>query len=216
MVGVTRSIMMVAPAVNMQGEFIILPMQTFDTYTWVILPLLVFLARFVDVTLGTMRIIFLSRGRKILAPALGFVEVFIWITAVSQIVRGAQNFAAYFAYAAGFAVGNYVGMLIEEKLAIGTLVVRIILPKNGSSLAARLREERYGVTFVDGHGGSGNPVALVYTVVMRKELNQIIGIIEEVSPKAFYTVEELRSVREGVFPVRPPMAHRNLFGRKKK
>jgi len=78
--------------------------ETFDTYTWVILPLLVFLARFVDVALGTMRIIFLSCGRKFLAPALGFVEVFIWITAVSQIVRGAQNFAAYFAYAAGFAV----------------------------------------------------------------------------------------------------------------
>jgi hypothetical protein len=105
-------------------------METFDWYTWVILPLIVFLARFVDVTLGTMRIIFLSRGRKFLAPALGFVEVFIWITVVSQIVGGAQNnLLAYFAYAAGFAVGNYVGMVIEEKLAIGTLVIRAIFPK---------------------------------------------------------------------------------------
>jgi len=182
----------------------------------IVLPFIVFLARFVDVTLGTLRIIFLSRGRKLLAPLLGFVEVFIWITVVSQIVRGAQNFAAYFAYSAGFAVGNYVGMLIEEKLAIGTLVIRIILPKNGNTLAVRLREEGYGVTFVDGHGGSGNPVALIYTVVMRKELDQIIGIIEEVTPKAFYTVEELRSVRQGVFPLRPQMVHSNLFGRKKK
>jgi len=191
-------------------------METFDTYVWIVLPLIVFLARFVDVTLGTLRIIFLSRGRKLLAPALGFVEVFIWITVVSQIVRGAQNFAAYFAYAAGFAVGNYVGMLIEEKLAIGTLVVRIILPKNGNSLSARLRDEGYGVTFVDGHGGSGNPVALVYTVVMRKELEHIVGIIEELTPKAFYTVEELRSVRQGVFPLRPQVVHGSLFGRKKK
>lgn len=206
---------MVAPAINRQGEFIIHSMETFDTYTWVILPLLVFLARFVDVTLGTMRIIFISRGRRFLAPALGFVEVFIWITAVSQIVRGAQNFAAYFAYAAGFAVGNYVGMLIEEKLAIGTLVIRIILPKNGSSLVSRLREEGYGVTFVDGHGGNG-PVVLVYTVVMRRELNQIIGIIEETSPKAFFTVEELRSVRQGIFPVRPQKLQVGLFARTKK
>jgi uncharacterized protein YebE (UPF0316 family) len=191
-------------------------METFDTYTWLILPLIVFLARFVDVTLGTLRIIFLSRGRKFLAPALGFIEVFIWITVVSQIVRGAQNFVAYFAYAAGFAVGNYVGMLIEEKLAIGTLVIRIILPKNGDLLSARLRDEGYGVTFVDGQGGSGNPVALVYTVVMRKELDQIIKIIDEVSPKAFYTVEELRSVRQGVFPVRSQIVQVNRFGRKKK
>ena len=192
-------------------------METLDLNLGVIaLPLIVFLARFVDVTLGTLRIIFLSRGRKWLAPTLGFVEVFIWITVVSQIVRGAQNFAAYFAYAAGFAVGNYAGMLIEEKLAIGTLVIRIILPQNGNLLSARLREEGYGVTFVDGHGGSGNPVALVYTVVMRKELSHVIGIIEELTPKAFYTVEELRSVRQGVFPVRPQMMHSNLFGRKKK
>jgi len=190
-------------------------METFDTYTWVILPLLIFLARFIDVTLGTMRIIFLSRGKKFLAPALGFVEVFIWITAVSQIVRGAQNFAAYFAYAAGFAVGNYVGMLIEEKLAIGTLVIRVILPKKKTPLIDRLREAGYGVTFVDGQGGSG-PVILVYTVVMRKELHQIIQIIEETAPKAFFTVEELRSVQQGIFPVRPQRLQAGLFGRTKK
>ncbi|MDX1377443.1 MAG: DUF5698 domain-containing protein [Anaerolineales bacterium] len=180
-----------------------------------VLPFVVFLARFVDVTLGTLRIIFLSRGRKFLAPALGFVEVLIWITVVSQIVGGAQNFGAYFAYAAGFAVGNYFGMLIEEKLAIGTLVVRIILPKNGNTLVTRLREEGFGVTFVDGHGGSG-PVVLVYTVVMRRELYRVIEIIEETTPKAFYTVEELRSVRQGIFPLKPQMIRADLFGRKKK
>jgi uncharacterized protein YebE (UPF0316 family) len=190
-------------------------METFDWNTWVILPLIVFTARMVDVTLGTVRIIFLSRGRKILAPLLGFVEVFIWITVVSQIVGGAQNYVAYFAYAAGFALGNYVGMLIEEKLAIGTLVVRIILPKKRNSLVNHLRDEGYGVTFVDGHGGSG-PVILVYSVVLRKELDQIINIIEDTSPKAFFTVEELRSVRQGIFPVRPQRMQNDLFGRKKK
>lgn len=191
-------------------------METFDWYTWVILPLIVFAARFVDVTLGTMRIIFLSRGRKFLAPALGFVEVFIWITVVSQIVGGAKNnFLAYFAYAAGFAVGNYVGMVIEDKLAIGTLVVRAILSKNGDELIQRLREAGYGVTFVDGHGASGE-VVLIYTIVMRKELAQVINIIHETAPKAFFTVEELRSVQQGIFPVRPFHTREDLFGRKKK
>lgn len=191
-------------------------METFDWYTWVILPVIVFFARFVDVTLGTMRIIFLSRGRKFLAPALGFVEVFIWITVVSQIVGGAKNnLLAYFAYAAGFAVGNYFGMVLEDKLAIGTLVIRAILPRNGNSLVTRLREEGYGVTIVDGHGASG-AVILVFTVVMRKELEQVVDLIHEVAPKAFFTVEELRSVQQGIFPVRASRVHGDLFGRKKK
>lgn len=190
-------------------------METFDWYTWVILPLIVFLARVTDVTLGTMRIIFLSRGRKALAPLFGFMEVLIWITVVSQIVGGARNLAAYFAYAAGFAVGNFFGMMIEDKLAIGTLVVRAILPKDGSSLVERLREEGYGVTFVDGQGASG-AVILVYTVVMRRELEQVVRIIQEVSPKAFFTVEELRSVQQGIFPVRSSRMGEEFFRRKRK
>jgi uncharacterized protein YebE (UPF0316 family) len=191
-------------------------METFDTYTWITLPLIVFLARLVDVTLGTMRIIFLSRGRKIIAPLLGFVEVFIWITVVSQIVGGAKNnLLAYFAYAAGFAVGNYVGMVIEDKLAIGTLVVRVILPRNGNELTERLREAGYGVTFVDGHGASGE-VVLIYTVVMRRELSKVADIIHSTAPKAFFTVEELRSVQQGIFPVQTSSMRADLFGRKKK
>lgn len=191
-------------------------METFDWFTWVILPLIIFLTRVLDVTLGTLRIIFISRGRKYLAPLLGFIEVLIWITVVSQIVGGASNFAAYFAYAAGFAAGNYVGMWIEERLAIGTLVVRIILSHNGKSLVDGLRESGFGVTYVDGHGAAG-PVMLVYTIVMRKELDHVVEIIEKAAPKTFFTVEELRSVREGIFPVHTTMPRQGpLLGRKSK
>lgn len=191
-------------------------METFDWYTWVILPLIVFLARVTDVTLGTMRIIFISRGWKIIAPLFGFVEVFIWITVVSQIVGNTKNnFIAYLAYAAGFAVGNYVGMVIEERLAIGTLIIRIILPQRGDLLSERLREAGYGVTYVDGHGGSG-AVMLIYTIVMRRELERVMDIIHEIAPKAFFTVEELRSVQQGIFPVRTVPRQDTFFGRKSK
>lgn len=190
-------------------------METFDWYTWVFLPLIVFLARVTDVTLGTMRIIFLSRGRKILAPILGFIEVFIWITVVSQIVGGVYNYIAYLAYAAGFAVGNYFGMVLEEKLAIGTLVVRAILPKEGAALVKNLHEKGYGVTHVDGYGANG-PVKVIFTIVMRKELPEVVDIIQETHPKTFYTVEELRSVQQGVFPVRPSRVQGDLFGKKMK
>jgi len=190
-------------------------METFDWYTWVVLPLIVFLARVTDVTLGTMRIIFLSRGRKIIAPLLGFVEVFIWITVVSQIVGGVHNYIAYLAYAAGFAVGNYFGMVLEDKLAIGTLVVRAFLSKEGSTLVKNLHERGYGVTHVDGYGANG-PVKVIYTIVMRRELPEVVNIVQQTHPKAFYTVEELRSVQQGVFPVRPARMQGDLFGRKKK
>ncbi|MGB8980998.1 MAG: DUF2179 domain-containing protein [Anaerolineales bacterium] len=190
-------------------------MQTFDWYTWVILPLIIFTARLTDVTLGTIRIIFVARGRKYLAPLLGFVEVFIWITIVAQIVGGAQSIVAYLAYAAGFAVGNYVGMIVEERLAIGTLVIRVILPKDGISMVERLRAEGYGATYVDGHGASG-PVILIYTVVMRKELARVVSLNQEVHPKAFFTVEELRSAQQGIFPVRSSARLGRLAGRKSK
>ena len=196
-----------------EPQFIIYTMQTFDWQTWVFLPLLIFLARLIDVSLGTVRIILISRGRKYLAPILGFLEVLIWITVVSQVVGGAQNIVAYLAYAAGFAVGNYVGMLIEEKLAIGTLVVRVILPRAETELIERLRTEGYGATYVDGHGSSG-PVILIYTVVMRKELPRVVSLIQEDHPKAFFTVEELRSAQQGIFPVRSSSPMDRLINRK--
>jgi uncharacterized protein YebE (UPF0316 family) len=185
----------------------------FDWYTWVGLPALVFLARVVDVTLGTLRIIFTSRGKKILAPLLGFVEVFIWISVIAQVTKGANNFVAYLAYASGFATGNYVGMLIENKLAIGMLVVRAIVPNHVHELVKTLHEKGYGVTHVDAHGSQG-PVNLVYTIVQRKNLPEVADIIQREYPNAFFTVEELRSAEHGVFP-RPTTGIQDALFRRK-
>ena len=142
-------------------------MPEFDVYAWVILPFLVFLARITDVTLGTLRIIFTSRGKRNIAPLLGFIEVFIWIVVVSQIVKSVNSITAYIGYAAGFAAGTYLGMKIEERLALGTLVLRIILPTGGDEMAASLRLAGYGVTIVNGEGSTGS-VKLLYTVINAK------------------------------------------------
>jgi len=177
-------------------------MSDISFYTWIGLPLLIFIARVVDVSLGTLRIIFTARGRRYLAPLLGFVEVFIWIVIVSQITRQASNLLAYLAYAAGFAAGNYVGIWIENRLAIGTLIIRAILPDEGvlaTDLAATLHQAGYGVTRVAGTGANG-PVQLIYTVIRRKDLAQVSALIRQTHPRAFLTVEELRSVAEGIFP----------------
>ena len=174
-------------------------METFDWYAWVILPLLVFVSRVADVTLGTLRIIFTSRGRHNLAPLLGFVEVLIWIVIISQIAENAHSLTAYIGYAAGFATGTYVGMRIEERMALGTLVLRIILAKGADELTSALRAAGFGVTSVTGDGAQGT-VKLLYTIVQRKNLSVVTGIIHQISPRAFFSVEEVRSSEMGIFP----------------
>lgn len=188
----------------------------FDWYLWVGLPFLVFLARVTDVTLGTLRIIFTARGKRKIAPLLGFVEVFIWVSVISEITKGAHNVAAYLAYAAGFATGTYIGMKIEDKLAMGMLVVRAIIPNQAQELTMSLREKGYGVTRVDAHGSQG-PVQLIYTIVMRKNLPDVAAIIQNAYPNAFFTVEELRSAEHGVFPASITTRPQDtFFGRKSK
>ncbi len=176
------------------------------------LPGLVFLARVIDVTLGTLRIIFISRGKKYLAPLFGFVETFIWILAVSQIIRNVQGIWAYVGYAAGFATGTIVGMIIEDKLAIGTLILRTILPGDVSALRERLRSAGYGVTCVAGRG-SQMDVTLVYTIIKRKDLQPVTAIIHTLHPQAFISIEELRSAEKGVFPGASNHQRRSLYQR---
>lgn len=187
----------------------------FDWYVWVILPLIVFLARVVDVSLGTLRIIFTSRGLRHLAPLLGFIEVFIWVSVISEVTKGAHNVVAYLAYAGGFATGNYVGMYIENKLAMGMAVIRVIVPGHVTDLAKKLQENGFGFTVVEAQGSQG-PVKLVYTVIQRRNLPKVGMIIHEIYPNAFFTVEELRSSEKGIFPSSYRGKHDTFPGRKSK
>jgi len=184
-------------------------------YVWVALPIMVFFARVADVSLGTLRIIFISRGKRNVAPLLGFVEVFIWITVVSQIVSHANNILAYLAYAAGFASGAFVGMYIEGRLAIGTQVILTIVQDNANTLTDNLHAAGYGVTCVDGQGANGL-VKLIYTVVPRRNLEDVVSIIHQTHPHAFLSVQDVRSTQEGIFPIPSSVQNGFLFPRKSK
>ncbi len=186
-----------------------------DLLTWVILPLFIFAARVVDVSLGTMRIIFTSRGKYLLAPLLGFIEVFIWIVAVSQLVRNIHNLVAYLAYAAGFALGTYIGLQIERRLAIGKLILRIIVQADGEELAKQLHDASFGITVVDAHGSTG-AVKLIYTIINRRDLKVVETLINTFNPRAFISVEEVSETRAGFFPTRPSALRDVMFGRKNK
>jgi uncharacterized protein YebE (UPF0316 family) len=170
-------------------------------FSYGLLPLLIFLARICDVSIGTMRIIFVSKGKKYVAPILGFFEVLIWITAISKIMQNLDNYVNYIAYAAGFATGNFVGMIIEEKLAVGFQMIRVFTYQNGPGLVQNLNTGGFGATSVEAHGAK-EKVHIIYTIVQRTELQRVLNIIDEFNPKSFYTIEDVRTVNEGIFPAR--------------
>ena len=174
-----------------------------NLFSYVLLPLLIFLARICDVSIGTMRIIFITKGRRNIAPFLGFFEVLIWIIVISKIMQNLDNYINYIAYAAGFATGNFVGMILEEKLAVGILMVRVFAHEMGSELVQTLNRNGYGATVVEAHGAR-DKVHLIYTIVQRNELANVLDVITLFNPKAFYTVEDVKAVNEGIFaPKRP-------------
>ena len=174
-----------------------------DIYALLILPLLIFIARVLDVTLGTIRIVFISKGFKYLALAVGFFEVMIWLLAIGQIFQNFTNIVYYIAYAGGFATGTFVGIFIEDKLSIGTEIVRIITRKEAPKLIGVLKSEGYGVSSVDAKGAYGQ-VNIIYTIVDRRDIQNVFGIIKKYNPYAFYTIEDIRFVSKRIFPHRRP------------
>lgn len=176
-------------------------------FGYIILPVLVFLARILDVSIGTLRIIFVSKGLKYFAAILGFFESLTWLIAVTQVMQNLHSWQTYVAFALGFGAGNYVGIILEERIALGNLLIRIITQKEASELVNVLWNQGYGVTSVDARGESG-PVNLIFSITKRKNLDKIIAIIKEYNPNAFYTIEDMRYVNQ-TYPV--PLTKRSLF-----
>lgn len=171
-----------------------------DFFGWVVVPLLIFLARILDVSLQTIRIIAISRNIRWLAPLVGFFEVFIWLVAIGQIMKNYSHILTYVAYSAGFATGTFIGMIITEKLSLGMVLVRIISSNGAAELKSRLREKQFGFTSLPGQGAEG-PVEILFTVVRRQKLDMVFEVIKTTSPKAFFTVEEVAQTRAGLYPL---------------
>lgn len=162
---------------------------------YLILPVLIFCARILDVSAGTVRVVFIMQGNKRLAPLVGFVESFIWLIAISQIVRNIDNIISYVAFSGGFAAGTFVGLYIEEKLAIGKVLVRVITRKEASQLIKYLVDNDFYFTNVPAEGRYGK-VNVIFFVIQRDRLPAILEAIKEFNPKAFYTIESVRGASE--------------------
>lgn len=149
----------------------------------------IFSLRLIDVGIGTMRTISIVRGRAGLTVVLGFIEVSIWVTALTAVVaRVAQDPILVIAYAGGFAAGNAVGMAVERWLAIGSCVVRVISSSQGHDVARAIQPVGRMVTRFDGHGIDGGR-SLVYAICDRRRLGELLALARAADPGMFYAVE---------------------------
>lgn len=155
-------------------------------------PILIFFGRICDVSLGTFRTILVANGHKHLAAFLGFFEVIIWALAASGAIIYVQqgSVSALLAYGAGFACGVLVGMTIEERVALGYRVVRVISMQHNGSLCGTLRNRDWRVTRVDGSGRDG-PVEIAFLVIKRRQMKDLVRTLKEIAPDAFVTVERV-------------------------
>jgi uncharacterized protein YebE (UPF0316 family) len=164
------------------------------------LPVVIFAAEACVVTVSTMRTIFVARGMRVLAPVLGLVEVTTWLFAIGQVMQHLSDWTCSAAFAGGFTLGNYLGILLEGKLAMGSVVVRIITCRPADELVDDLRAAGYGVTCLDGQGSRG-PVQVVLSVIRRKDLDRVLARARRFDPKIFYSVDDLHAAGQGVRPV---------------
>jgi uncharacterized protein YebE (UPF0316 family) len=160
---------------------------------YVLIPILICFARIVDVTIGTLRIIFISKGLKYLAPAMGFFEVIIWLAAIGQIMQNLSNVINYVAYGLGFAIGNYVGIVLENKISLGFVLVRIITRRSATDLKKWLTNSKRKYTIIDATSDWGL-VNIIYMPMKRKEVGEVIMAVKRFNPRAFYTIEDVRNI----------------------
>jgi len=167
----------------------------FSPLDWSI-ALMIFCLRITDMSLDTLRLLFVVRGRKGISWTLGFFEAAVYIVAITRVLSNLNNPLTILGYAAGFATGNVVGMLIEERLAIGHINLQIVSSGRGVVLAQVLRDAGFAVTEVPARGKNGM-VHLLSMSVLRKDVPRVEQVVHEVDAEAFVTSADVRPVRRG-------------------
>jgi len=158
--------------------------------------LTIFALRITDMSLDTLRVLFVVRGRRTIVWVLGFFQSAVYVIAITKVLSDLSNPLTVLGYAAGFATGNIIGMVVEERLAVGHIQLQIVSKKHGPALAKALRAGGYGVTEISARGRDGT-VRLLTTSVLRKDLADAHRIVHETDPDAFMTSEDVRPLRRG-------------------
>lgn len=174
-----------------------------DVFTYVVLPIMIFVARVLDVSLATLRVMYIMNGARKWAPLLGFFEALIWLLAIGQIIQNISSPLSYISYAGGYAAGTYLGMLLESRIAMGRMVVRIITRTDISELINWLIGKGYRYNAVDSTDHEGN-ASLIFTVVPRSKLEECLEAVKFFQPDGYYTVEGIKRLSDDDLAIRKP------------
>lgn len=171
-------------------------MESLFTSQALLSALLIFAFRVSDMTLDTLRVLFVMRGKKRIAWILGFFQSAIFVLAIGRVLTQLDNPLNIIGYAAGFATGNVLGMYIEERIAVGHILINIISSRLGTAIADHLRQNGYAVTEVSARGKDGM-VSMINCSVLRKQVDIVRQLVNEIDPEAFITAEDVRPIRRG-------------------
>ncbi|MBU4352078.1 MAG: hypothetical protein KJ939_03265, partial [Nanoarchaeota archaeon] len=167
-----------------------------ETFTFVLIPLLIFFARILDVSIGTIRVIFISRGFKHWAPILGFFEVLIWLAAIRQIMANLSNVYTFLAYAFGFAAGTYIGIWLEERISVGKVLLRVHIRNDASKLLEKLKRANYPLISYDAQDNKGL-VKMISIIANRQAIPKILEMVKKYDTHLVYSVEDVRFANDG-------------------
>lgn len=164
-----------------------------------ILYIIIFMAKTVEVSISTIRLVYNSKGERIKGAVLGFFEVLIWILVVSSVLNNiTEDPFKIIAYAAGFSFGNFLGIYIESKIAIGISSIQVVVSEElGNTLAQTLREEGFGTTVIEGKGKDNSKKILLFIQLKRKRIYKAIKIIKQTDPNAYISINDVKSVVGG-------------------
>lgn len=164
-----------------------------------VLYITIFCAKIVEVSIATIRLVYINKGERVKGSILGFIEILIWLAVVSSVLTNiTEDPIKVFIYAAAFSLGNFIGVTIESKIAVGLASIQVVVSEEtGEILAEVLRDESYGVTIIDGRGKDDSKKILLFIQLKRKKIPAAVNIIKQTAPDAYITVNDIKSMMGG-------------------
>lgn len=164
-----------------------------------LLYLIIFCAKIVEVSISTVRLVLINKGERVKGAILGFVEIMIWLVVVSSVLTNiAEDPIKVLIYAAAFSLGNFIGVTIESKIAVGLASIQVVVnQKDGELLAGALRDQEYGVTIIEGKGKDESVKSLLFIQLKRKKIPEAVKVIKQNNPNAYITINDIKSMLGG-------------------
>jgi Uncharacterized protein conserved in bacteria len=162
----------------------------------IVLPAVILIARIVETSLKTLRLVYVAKGLKYLAAVIGMGEVAVWLLSTGLVITNLTNILGILAYIVGYAAGTVLGMDIEDRLKFGHVIVRIITRSDTEGMMRELREKGFGITRMEGQGSYGSSVAVLLVLVPRHGLDDLVATLNSHYPEAIFSIEDIRSLKE--------------------